>query len=199
MTNLQTEQRFFSSKWANSSNLINFTLFRSSELKFKCLVQSLVLSTILFTSTAALAELKIGFVQVDKILQEAPQTIESNKKLEKEFSSRTDKLKADVKSLKDKEAAFAKDALTMKESERDNKEKSLSQLRVDVQRKERELREDINIRRNEELGGLQEQINKAVTSVAKAEGFDLVLYNGVAYASEKIDITDKILKSLGKK
>ena len=145
------------------------------------------------------ADLKVGFVQVDKILQEAPQTIESNKKLEKEFSSRTDKLKADVKSLKERESSFSKDALTMKESERDSKEKSLSQLRVDVQRKERELREDINIRRNEELGGLQEQINKAVTSVSKAEGFDLVLYNGVAYASEKIDITDKILKSLGKK
>ena len=158
-----------------------------------------VLALLFTASVTSHAELKIGFVQVDKILQEAPQTIESNKKLEKEFSSRTDKLKADVKSLKERESSFSKDALTMKESERDTKEKSLSQLRVDVQRKERELREDINIRRNEELGGLQEQINKAVTSVSKAEGFDLVLYNGVAYASEKIDITDKILKSLGKK
>ena len=159
----------------------------------------LAFAALFLSSLSVYAELKVGFVQVDKILQEAPQTIESNKKLEKEFSSRTDKLKADVKSLKERESSFSKDALTMKESERDSKEKSLSQLRVDVQRKERELREDINIRRNEELGGLQEQINKAVTSVAKAEGFDLVLYNGVAYASEKIDITDKILKSLGKK
>ena len=157
------------------------------------------LVVLFLASLTAHADLKVGFVQVDKILQEAPQTIESNKKLEKEFSARTDKLKADVKSLKERESSFSKDALTMKESERDSKEKSLSQLRVDVQRKERELREDINIRRNEELGGLQEQINKAVTSVAKAESFDLVLYNGVAYASEKIDITDKILKSLGKK
>ena len=164
-------------------------------MKFK----SLAFVILFIASYGAYADLKVGFVQVDKILQEAPQTIESNKKLEKEFSSRTDRLKADVKTLKDKESAFSKDALTMKESERDAKEKSLSQLRVDVQRKERELREDINIRRNEELGGLQEQINKAVTSVAKAESFDLVLYNGVAYASEKIDITDKILKSLGKK
>ena len=159
----------------------------------------LAVATLFLASFSAYADLKVGFVQVDKILQEAPQTIESNKKLEKEFSARTDKLKADVKSLKERESSFSKDALTMKESERDAKEKSLSQLRVDVQRKERELREDINIRRNEELGGLQEQINKAVTSVAKAESFDLVLYNGVAYASEKIDITDKILKSLGKK
>ncbi len=164
-------------------------------MKFK----SLAFVTLFLVNVSAYADLKVGFVQVDKILQEAPQTIESNKKLEKEFSSRTDKLKADVKTLKDKEAAFAKDALTMKDSERDAKDKALSQLRVDVQRKERELREDINIRRNEELGGLQEQINKAVTSVAQAESFDLVLYNGVAYASEKIDITDKILKSLGKK
>ena len=164
-------------------------------MKFKFLA----FATLFIASLSACADLKVGFVQVDKILQEAPQTIESNKKLEKEFSARTDKLKADVKALKDKEAAFSKDALTMKDSERDTKEKALSQMRVDVQRKERELREDINIRRNEELGGLQEQINKAVTSVAKAESFDLVLYNGVAYASEKIDITDKILKSLGKK
>ena len=159
----------------------------------------LVFATLFLVNLSVYAELKVGFVQVDKILQEAPQTIESNKKLEKEFSSRTDKLKADVKALKERESSFSKDALTMKDSERGTKEKSLSQLRVDVQRIERELREDINIRRNEELGGLQEQINKAVTSVAKAEGFDLVLYNGVAYASEKIDITDKILKSLGKK
>ena len=159
----------------------------------------LVFATLFLASLSVYAELKVGFVQVDKILQEAPQTIESNKKLEKEFSSRTDKLKADVKALKERESSFSKDALTMKDSERGTKEKSLSQLRVDVQRIERELREDINIRRNEELGGLQEQINKAVTSVSKAEGFDLVLYNGVAYASEKIDITDKILKSLGKK
>jgi outer membrane protein len=164
-------------------------------LKFKFLA----FASLFLISLSVYADLKVGFVQVDKILQEAPQTIESNKKLEKEFSSRTDKLKADVKTLKERESSFSKDALTMKDSERDTKEKSLSQLRVDIQRKERELREDINIRRNEELGGLQEQINKAVTSVAKAEGFDLVLYNGVAYASEKIDITDKILKSLGKK
>ena len=159
----------------------------------------LAFATLFLASLSVYAELKVGFVQVDKILQEAPQTIESNKKLEKEFSSRTDKLKADVKALKERESSFSKDALTMKDSERGTKEKSLSQLRVDIQRMERELREDINIRRNEELGGLQEQINKAVTAVSKAEGFDLVLYNGVAYASEKIDITDKILKSLGKK
>jgi len=142
-------------------------------------------------SLSVYADLKVGFVQVDKILQEAPQTIESNKKLEK--------LKTDIKTLKEKEAAFSKDVLTMKESERATREKGLAQFRVDIQRTERELKEDINIRRNEELGGLQDQINKAVTAVSKAENYDLVVYSGVAYASKEIDITDKILKSLGKK
>jgi outer membrane protein len=87
----------------------------------------------------------------------------------------------------------------MKESERTTREKGLAQFRVDIQRTERELKEDINIRRNEELSGLQDQINKAVTAVSKAENYDLVVYSGVAYASKEIDITDKILKSLGKK
>ena len=159
----------------------------------------LAFATLFLASLSAYAELKVGFVQVDKILQEAPQTIESNKKLEKEFSSRTDKLKADIKTLKEKESAFSKDVLTMKESERATREKGLAQFRVDIQRTERELKEDINIRRNAELSGLQDQLHKAVTAVSKAENYDLVVYSGVAYASKEIDITDKILKSLGKK
>ena len=159
----------------------------------------LAFATLFLASFSVYAELKVGFVEVQKILQEAPQTIEINKKLEKEFNIRTDKLKADIKALNDRQAAFNKDSLTMKESEKEAKLKSVEQLRIDIQRKDRELKEDFNIRKNEELLFLQDQINKAVISVAKAENFDLVLYNGVAYASEKLDITDKILKSLGKK
>ena len=168
-------------------------------MKYKYLAQCLVLSLILFTSIVASAELKVGFISVEKILREAPQTIEIEKKLTKEFSIRTDKLKGDVKSLKEKEVAFSKEVLTMKDSERDMKEKSLAQVRIEIQRADRELKEDAGIRRNEELATLQDTINKVVTSVAKAEGYDLVVYTGVAYNSEKIDITDKILKSLGKK
>ncbi len=168
-------------------------------MKYKYLAQCLVLSLILFTSIVASAELKVGFISVEKILREAPQTIEIEKKLTKEFSVRTDKLKGDVKVLKEKEAAFSKEVLTMKDSERDMKEKSLAQVRIEIQRADRELKEDAGIRRNEELATLQDTINKVVTSVAKAEGYDLIVYTGVAYSSEKIDITDKILKSLGKK
>ena len=164
------------------------------------MVYKFLTSVILFCiSLSVYAELKIGFVEVQKILLEAPQTLEINKKLEKEFNARSDKLKADIRTLNDKQTAFNKDSLTIKDSEKESKVKSLDQLRIDIQRKDRELKEDFNIRKNEELAALQDQVNKAVTSVAKAEGYDLVVYNGVAYANEKIDITDKILKSLGKK
>ena len=145
------------------------------------------------------AELKVGYVQVDKILQEAPQTAESGKKLEKEFSPRTQELERMQKQIKDIESSLDKDSLTMSETERRNKERDISNLKIEFQRKQRELREDVNLRKNEELGSLQDRINKAVTSVSEAEGYDLVIYGGVAYASKKVDITDKVLKSLGKK
>lgn len=154
---------------------------------------------VLASSCLNAAELKVGYVQVDKILQEAPQTSESGKKLEKEFGPRTQELDRMQKQIRDLEAALDKDSVTMSETDRRNKERDVSNLKIEFQRKQRELREDINIRKNEELGALQDRINKAVQTVSEAEGYDLVVYSGVAYASKKIDITDKVLKSLGKK
>ncbi len=145
------------------------------------------------------AELKVGYVQVDKILQEAPQTAESGKKLEREFSPRSQELDRMAKQIKELETALDKDGLTITEAERRNKERDVQNIKIEFQRKQRELREDINLRKNEELGSLQDRINKAVQSVAKAENYDLVMYSGVAYAADKIDITDKVLKLLGKK
>lgn len=162
----------------------------------KCLLAA---SFFVYAASASAADLKIGYVQVDKILQEAPQTAESGKKLEKEFSPRTQELERMQKQIRDQESALDKNSLTLSETERRNKERDISNLKIEFQRKQRELREDVNLRKNEELGSLQERINKAVSSVAQAEGYDLVIYSGVAYASNKVDITDKVLKSLGKK
>lgn len=152
-----------------------------------------------FAVSAQSAELKVGYVQVDKILQEAPQTAESGKKLEREFSPRSQELDRMSKQIKDLESSLDKDGLTISETERRNKERDVQNIKIEFQRKQRELREDINLRKNEELGALQDKVNKAVQSVSEAEGYDLVVYSGVAYASKKIDITDKVLKSLGKK
>ncbi len=142
------------------------------------------------------AELKVGYVQVDKILKEAPQTAESGKKLEREFSPRSlelDKMKKQIASI---ESELDQDALSLSEVDRRNKQRKASNLKIEFQRKQRELREDINIRKNEELSVLQDRINNAVKTVSETEGYDLVMYGGVAYASSKIDITDKVLKLL---
>ncbi|PKO43323.1 MAG: molecular chaperone Skp [Betaproteobacteria bacterium HGW-Betaproteobacteria-22] len=164
------------------------------------LVKSITLAALLSLAvTVQAADLKVGYVQVDKILQDAPQTAESGKKLEREFSPRSQELDRMAKQIKDLETALDKDALTLSETERRNKERDAQNLKIEFQRKQRELREDINLRKNEELGTLQDRINKAVQTVSEAEGYDLVVYSGVAYASKKIDITDKVLKALGKK
>ena len=164
------------------------------------LLKGLLLTVFLFGSyTINAAELKIGYVQVEKILQDAPQTTESSKKLEKEFAPRSQELEKMQKQIRDLETALDKDSLTMSETDRKNKERDVSNIKIEFQRKQRELREDVTMRKNEELAALQDRINKAVTAVSETEGFDLVVYSGVAYASKKIDITDKVLKSLGKK
>lgn len=163
-------------------------------------LKSLVLAGFLsFTLSAQSAELKFGYVQVDKILQEAPQTAESSKKLEREFSPRSQELDRMTKQIKELEAVLDKDGLTISEADRRSKERDVQNIKIEFQRKQRELREDINLRKNEELGGLQDRINKAVQTVSEADGYDLVVYSGVAFASKKIDITDKVLKVLGKK
>lgn len=164
------------------------------------LLQLLLIASLAFAvGTATAAEVKIGFVNVEQILKDAPQTAESGKKLEREFSGRQQELERMAKQIKDHEASLDKDSLTMSETDRRNKERDLSNTKIEFQRKQRELREDVNLRKNEELSSLQDRINKAVTAVAEAEGYDLVVYSGVAYASKKADITDKVLKSLGKK
>lgn len=168
--------------------------------KVSRLLKALLLgSFVLGSFTINAAELKIGYVQVEKILQDAPQTTESSKKLEKEFAPRSQELDKMQKQIKDLETALDKDGLTMSETDRKNKERDVSNIKIEFQRKQRELREDLTMRKNEELATLQDRINKAVTSVSETEGYDLVVYSGVAYASKKIDITDKVLKSLGKK
>ncbi|MDP1765774.1 MAG: OmpH family outer membrane protein [Methylotenera sp.] len=164
------------------------------------ILKKIVLASFLTIAMSAhSAELKVGYVQVDKILQEAPQTAESGKKLEREFSPRSQELDRMAKQIKDLETALDKDGLTITEADRRSKERDVQNIKTEFQRKQRELREDINLRKNEELGSLQDRINKAVQSVAKAENYDLVMYSGVAYAADKIDITDKVLKLLGKK
>jgi outer membrane protein len=150
----------------------------------------------LFFVSTSYAELKIGFVKVDQILKDAPQAAASNKKLESEFKTRTDKLKKEIEDLNKKEKDFKKNSLTMSDEQKESKQKSLQQERIDIQRTERELREDIDLRRREEINKLQAKVTQAIEKLATEDKFDLILYTGVAYASDNADITKKVLKAL---
>ena len=141
---------------------------------------------------------KIGYVVVEKVLKEAPQTAASNKKLEKEFKSRTDGLQKKVKAIQKQEKEFKKNSVTMSNTDRQKAQKKIQNSKIEIQRIERELREDIDIRRREEIGKLQQKINEAIEDLAAKEKYDLILYQGVAFASKEIDITNELIKVLGK-
>jgi len=157
----------------------------------------LYIAILIFSINVANAELKVGFVKVDQILKDAPQAEQSNKKLETEFKARTEKLKKDIKSLNDQEAKYRKDSLTLSDKDKEKKERQLQQTRIDLQRGERELREDIDLRRREEITKLQNEVTKVIEKLAVEQKFDLIFYTGVAYASDKVNITPDVLKALG--
>lgn len=138
---------------------------------------------------------KIGYVQIDRIMQ-SPASIEVGEKLQKEFTPRNTELKRLKKQLDDKEAALDKDMLTLSEAARETRSREISELRLDFQRQQRELAEDFELRKREERARLQDRINKAVTAVSQAEGYDLVMYGNAAYAGPKADITDKVIKAI---
>ena len=144
---------------------------------------------------AQAADLKIGFIDADRINRESVPAERATKKLEKEFAPREQELKKMEQQIKNLQAQLEKDGVTMSETDRRNKETELGRQTREFQRLQREFREDLNLRRNEELASLFERANKVIRQVAESEKFDLILQEAV-YRSPRIDITDKVLKAL---
>lgn len=164
-------------------------------------VKHALIGTVLSLALPALAqaELKIGYVNAVKVIEEAPQGQMALKRLETEFGPRDKELVALQDKIKALEEDMDKNGLVMKESDRRAKEREVLALKRDLKRATQEFREDYNIRRNEELSTLQKIVYKAIVEIAKQEKYDLILHEGTIYAGERIDITDQILKRLGKK
>jgi len=145
------------------------------------------------------ADYKIGFVNTERLFREAAPAKRAQQKLEKEFAARDADLQKLSKQVRDLQALLDKDGATMGEAERRNKERDLANQSRDLQRMQREIREDVNLRRNEELTGLQERANKVIQQIANDEKFDLILQDPVVFASQRIDITEKVIKALADK
>jgi len=145
---------------------------------------------------SAMAELKIGFVNGQKVMNEAPQAIKAKKKIEKEFEKRDQELQKIAKQLQLLQETLEKNSLTMSESDRRNKEREFNELGRDFQRKQREFREDLNLRQNEETSAIFERLNKVIKHIGDSEKFDIIFQEAV-YFNPRIDITDKVIKALG--
>lgn len=159
----------------------------------------MVLATSLLGSGAVLADTKIGFVNTERLLREAPLSIAAQKRLEKEFSGREQELQKMAKQARDVQTQLDKEGVTMSETERKNKERELVNLNREFQRQSREFREDLNLRRNEELGQLQERARKVIVDIAKSEKYDIIIEQAAVYVDPKSDITDRVMKALGGK
>ncbi len=159
----------------------------------------IALASLLLASSVTLADTKIGFVNTEKLLREAPLSIAAQKKLEKEFSGREQELQKMAKQARDLQNQLDKDGVTMSETDRKNKERDLTNVNREFQRQSREFREDLNLRRNEELGHIQERARKVIIDIAKSEKYDIIIEQAAVYVDPKSDITDRVMKALGSK
>ena len=140
-------------------------------------------------------ELKIGFVNTDRVFKEAAPAIRSQKKLQEEFAPRDQEIKAVNVRATEVKAKLEKDGLTMAESEKRALESDLARLSREIQRLQREFREELNLRKQEELKVILRIANEEIDKIAAEEKYDLILQEAV-YRSERLDITDKVIKAL---
>ena len=157
----------------------------------QCLV--ILFGALAFASYAQ--DFRVGFVNTDRIFREANTAKAAQAKLEQEFSKREKELNDIGNALKNASDKFEREAPTLSESQRAQRQKQLLDQDRDFQRKRRELKEDLNARKNEELQQVLERANRVVKQVAEAEKYDVILQEAV-YINPKHDITDKVIKAL---
>ena len=153
---------------------------------------------VLFSPMSVMAETKIGFVNMVELMEKSPQAEIARKGLEEEFSSRDKKLTAVRDQVLKLEEELKNDGPIMSDAKRAELEKKILNNKREYNRQQDELREDFNIRRNEELGKLQKKVHEIIVIVSKAENYDLVVTQPVLYASEKIDLTERVLQEMQK-
>ena len=157
-----------------------------------------VVLSMLIGSSAVAADLKIGFVNTERVFRDAAPAVRAQKKIEQEFAKRDQDIQKMAEQIRKMQEDLEKNSVTMTESERRNKEREFGEMSKDFQRKQREFREDLNQRRNEELAAVLERANRTIKAIAESEKYDIIFQEAV-YASPRIDITDKVIKALDDK
>ncbi|MDM8547988.1 OmpH family outer membrane protein [Candidatus Venteria ishoeyi] len=144
------------------------------------------------------ADIKIGFVNILQVLDMAPQAKTADARLKQEFAPREKRLTRIGDEIRRMESRLQKEEDIMSAKEVTRLSKQVRSKSREFEREKDELSEDFNLRRNEEIAKLQKQIYKAIVSLSEAEGYDLVVGEGVIHASKRVDITNKVLGQLKK-
>lgn len=142
------------------------------------------------------ADLKIGVVNAGAVLEKSPQKTQALARLEKEFATRNKSLERKLKDLRSKQEKLVKDGPILGADERKTKERAILSDQRELKRLQDEYSEDLSIRRNEELRKLEKDIAQTIVDLAKKDSYDLVIYQGVIFASDKVDMTPKVLELL---
>ena len=145
--------------------------------------------------SAGAADMKIGFVNTERVFREAAPAKRAQQALEREFSARNAELSKVEKQGRDLQQELERENVTMPEATRREKERQLADISRNFQRLQREIREDLNLRRNEELAKVQERATRVINQIAEQEKFDLVIQEAV-FAASRIDITEKVIRAL---
>lgn len=156
---------------------------------------ALSLAVILPNIATAQAATKIGFVNTERILRDSKFAVESQKKLERDFSKRQKELEDLATKVKTEATKLDKDAITLPEAEKVRRQRDLAEMDRDFQRKRREFEEDLAQRKNQVVGELVERANRVIRQIAEKENYDIIFQEAV-YAHKRIDITDQVLGSL---
>ncbi len=159
----------------------------------------IALAAIAAVPVAGAQALKIGFVNFGRLLEESPQAKSAQQALEGEFLPRQREVAAQQKSLQEKREKLTKEAAVMSEADRVRTEREVRDLELNVQRRYNELQEDLNLRRNEEVGKMQRSLLQEVQAYARANGFQLIVSEGVLFAAEGVDITPQVVAAIKSK
>jgi outer membrane protein len=151
------------------------------------------------TATAEAQALKIGFVNFGRLLEESPQAKAAQQALEGEFLPRQRDVAAQQKSLQEKREKLQKEAAVMSEADRVRTEREVRDLELNVNRRFNELQEDLNLRRNEEVGKMQRALLQEVQAYARANGYQLIVSEGVLFAADGVDITPQLVAAIKSK
>ena len=166
-------------------------------INFKNLIIAATILGMVSASSSLFAQTKIGYFNLVKVIESAPQAETALKQLETEFAPREQEGRTLTEQITKATEEREKNGLVWSDAERRDKDSALRDLQRDLTRLSEELREDYNLRRNEELAAIQQAVYQAVMDIANEESYDLILHEGAVVASPNVDITTKVLAKMG--